>query len=212
MLNSWSEWTLRSWGYFQVNSTWVTSSNHPNLSSIVLLFQNMQTKPIISTRLTLKLFMQFTDKYMLGRSISPWTNTGFCRWRERTIVSSISAGAEAVNAMTGTSVNALKLPIFSKEVLKSFPLFQNYFYVTSTNRQYYHNYAHMHARRKCMYNVTTDHSAIQWASSTATMESLSLNTLFDRTFFQAGNSRISGDRNTTKGFVHTCLQNDHYCQ
>ena len=59
---------------------------------------------------------------MFGRSKLPSTYTGLLRCSDLIIVARTSGGAEAVNAINGTDVNALNPPIFSKSVRKSLPL------------------------------------------------------------------------------------------
>ena len=59
---------------------------------------------------------------MFGLSKLQDTTTGVAIWRDWVISTSTLLGAEAVNAINGTLVKALKAPILENDVLKLWPL------------------------------------------------------------------------------------------
>jgi hypothetical protein len=75
--------------------------------------------------------MGLADKKMLALSSEYDTIIGSFKCRDSMIFDCVSAGADAVNAIKGASVNALRPPSLSNAVLKSRPLYTHSGIVTN---------------------------------------------------------------------------------
>lgn len=104
-------------------------------------------------RLTAKPFDFEKEKNMFGRSRLCEMLTGHLRCNDSSMALATGGGADADNAIKGTSVSALRPPILLKDVRKSEPL--------NINTSCTTNYRAL---------AISYHSGIQCASSTATKE------------------------------------------
>ena len=122
-------------------------------------------------------------RYTLGRLRSSFTVTGLHRPNELMIFPSTVGGAEAVRAMKGAFVRALRPPILSKAVQNWGPL--------QDQTQNLIWYAIMPGWLFCPY-----HSWIRWASSTATSTRCYLKYGTSKILLQGAFTTVSGDMNT----------------
>ena len=90
-----------------------------NISQVRLIHLILE---LLTTKLTLTPCMILGDRYMFALSSWRVTIAGCLSCRDLTIADSVSAEAEAVNAMNGTSVKALSPPILANAGRKSLPL------------------------------------------------------------------------------------------
>lgn len=147
------------------------------LLSVFGIFYSYTIQPTLSP------VPQTVLRYTSCRLRSSFTVTGSHRPTELMIFPSTLGGAEAVRAMKGASVRALRLPIVSKAVWNSGPL--------QDQTQNLIRYAIMPGWLFCSY-----HSWIRWASSTATSTRCFWNMALQRYFSRVQFTAVSGDMHT----------------